>query len=53
MFARDSEKYVATFIEKSKDFVGNAVTCIDVHPLRPEYVVFGYERGQMILIDTK
>ena len=53
MFARDSEKYVATFTEKSKDFVGNAVTCIDVHPLRPEYVVLGYERGQMILIDTK
>ena len=53
MFGRDSEKYVATFTEKSKDFVGNAITCIDVHPMRPEYVVFGYERGQIILIDTK
>ena len=53
MFGRDTEKYVATFTEKSKEFVGNAVTCIDVHPMRPEYVILGYEKGQMILIDTK
>lgn len=53
MFGRDTEKHAATFTEKSKEFVGNAVTCIDVHPMRPEYVVLGYEKGQMILIDTK
>lgn len=53
MFQRDSEKYVATFTEKSKEFLGNAVTCIDVHPLRPEYVILGYEKGQMILLNTK
>ena len=45
MFGRDTEKYVATFTDKSKEFVGNAVTCIDVHPMRPEYVVLGYEKG--------
>ena len=53
MFGRDTEKYYATFTEKSKEFVGNAVTCMDVHPLRPEYVILGYEKGQMILLDTR
>jgi hypothetical protein len=44
---------VTTFSEKSKDFIGNGVTSIDVHPLRPEYVIVGYEKGQMILLDTR
>ena len=35
MFERDSEQHYATFSEKAKEFVGNAVTAIDVHPLRP------------------
>jgi len=45
MFQRDTEKYQTTFSEKSKEFIGNAVTCIDVHPLRPEYVIIGFEKG--------
>jgi hypothetical protein len=35
MFDRENEQHFATFSDKSKDFVGNAVTAIDVHPLRP------------------
>jgi len=45
MFDREAEDNYSTFSEKSKEFLGNAVTCIDVHPLRTEYVVIGYERG--------
>ena len=32
-------------------FDGNAVNCIHFHPLRTEYVVIGYQKGQIILID--
>lgn len=51
MFDRDNEEEYANFSEKSKDFLGNSVTAIDIHNLRPEYVVMGYERGQLVLID--
>ncbi len=45
MFDRESEEDYASFTEKTKEFLGNAVTSIDVHPNRTEYVVLGYERG--------
>lgn len=45
MFDREADEDYASFSEKSKEFLGNAVTAIDIHPLRTEYVVFGYERG--------
>lgn len=51
MFDRESEEEYSSFSEKSKDFLGNSVTALDVHSLRPEYVVMGYERGQLVLID--
>lgn len=28
------------------------MTALDVHPTRPEYVVIGYEGGQIVLIDV-
>lgn len=52
MFDREAEDDYSTFSEKSKEFLGNSVTCIDVHPLRTEYVVLGYERGQLVLFDA-
>jgi len=52
MFDREAEDNYSTFSEKSKEFLGNSVTCIDVHPLRTEYVVIGYERGQLVLFDA-
>ena len=52
MFDRDTEEEYANFSEKSRDFLGNAVTSMDVHPLRPEYVIMGYERGQLVLVDV-
>jgi hypothetical protein len=51
MFDRDTEQHYATFTEKSKEFLGNAVTAIDVHPLRPEYVALGFAKGQIVLLD--
>jgi|Laugresu1bdmlbsd_1035121.scaffolds.fasta_scaffold13947_1 hypothetical protein len=39
------EKLCYVFKEDSKDFLNNAVTCIDVHPKRNDLVVYGYERG--------
>lgn len=42
MFDREDEEHYATFLDKSKDFVNNSVTAIDVHPTRPEFVVLGF-----------
>lgn len=52
MFSAKNEEEYQTFSDKSKDFLGNSVTAIDVHPLRTEYVVIGYERGQLVLFET-
>lgn len=32
--------------------MNNAVTALDIHPTRPEYVAIGYEKGQLALIDV-
>ena len=45
MFDKQSEQEYSVFSEKSKDFLGNAVTALDVHPTRSEYVILGFERG--------
>jgi hypothetical protein len=52
MFDRETEDDYQTFTEKSKEFIGNTITAIDVHPTRTEYVIIGYERGQMVLFDV-
>ena len=51
IFEGQTERDVETFTDKRKDFVGNAVTCIDVHFERTGNVVLGYERGQLLLLD--
>ncbi len=51
IFDRESEEHYHTFHDKSKDFHKNSVTAIDVHPTRNEYALFGYQRGQMVLLD--
>lgn len=38
-------------MERSKEFIGNSICCIDVHPTRPEFVIVGYQHGQLVLID--
>lgn len=45
MFDRETEEEYASFSEKTKDFLGNSITALDVHPLRPEYAILGFERG--------
>lgn len=52
MFDRNNEEEYDSFSDKSKDFLGNSVTAIDIHQLRSEYVVLGYERGQLVLFDA-
>lgn len=52
MFDRENEDDYDSFTDKSKEFLGNAVTCMDIHPLRSEYAVLGYERGQLVLFDA-
>ena len=52
MFNRDNEKYYGSFIEKSKEFIGNAITAIDVHPTRPEFVALGFQKGHIVLLDV-
>lgn len=41
-FERDSEKLWGKFFEDDKAYRGNAITCMDVHPLRTEYVILGF-----------
>lgn len=52
IFQRENEKYYATFGEVTKKYPGSgAVTAIDIHPLRPEFVALGFEKGQIALVD--
>ena len=51
MFDRETQEPYVVFQEKGKDFHGNAVSAIDVHPTRPEYVLIGYQFGQLVLVD--
>lgn len=41
-YDRVSEKFLFTYTESGKDYLNNAITCIDVHPKRPEMVVLGF-----------
>jgi len=45
MFDRESEEEYCEFTEKNKEFIGNEITAIDVHPTRPEYIVIGFTKG--------
>ena len=42
IFDLESEEYYATFSDKGKEYQGNSITAIDVHPINTEFVVFGY-----------
>ena len=52
MFDRESEEEYCEFTEKNKEFIGNEITAIDVHPTRPEYIVIGFTKGQLVLFDA-
>lgn len=52
MFDRENEDDYDSFSDKSKEFLGNSVTAIDIHSLRSEYAIIGYERGQLVLFDA-
>jgi hypothetical protein len=45
MFDVKTEEDYDTFSDKSKEFLGNSVTDIDVHTTFSEYIVLGYEKG--------
>lgn len=52
MYDREREDEYETFFSSKKDSGGNAITAIDVHPLRTEYIVIGNLKGQLILLDV-
>ncbi len=52
MFDVKTEEDYDTFSDKSKEFLGNSVTAIDVHTTFSEYIVLGYEKGQLVLFDA-
>ena len=39
-------------MEKGKDFQANPIVAIAVHPTFTEYVILGYQFGQIVLIDV-
>ena len=51
IYDRDNEKFHSLYRDEGKEFKNNAVTCVDVHPYRPEYLVVGHELGQLVLLD--
>jgi len=52
MYDRESQEPYDVFHERGKDFQGNPVSVIEVHPTRNEYVLIGYQFGQVVLIDV-
>jgi len=52
MYDLETEEEYHVFSEKNKEFLGNAVTAIDVHTTRTDYVVLGFEKGQLVLFDV-
>ena len=52
MYDRKDEEAYAIFRPKGKAFEDNAVTAIAVHPVRPDYVIIGYQQGQIVLMDV-
>lgn len=52
IYKKDTEELYATFHERGKEFIGNAITAIAVHPVSTQFVLIGYAKGQIVLIDT-
>jgi len=48
VYEMETEKQI--FVYKDDGF-NCAISCLDVHPKRPELVVLGYERGQMSVLN--
>jgi outer membrane protein assembly factor BamB len=41
-FDKETDELVTIYNESGKDYKNNAITCIDVHPKRQEFVVLGF-----------
>lgn len=52
MYGKEDQDLYATYKEKGKEFTNNGITSIAVHPTRPDYIVIGYQQGQLILFDV-
>lgn len=50
-FNKETGILVGQHKEDGKEFLDNPITCIDVHLHRCKYVVLGYQKGQIALID--
>lgn len=42
MYDRETQEFYGCFQEKSKEFMDNAVSVIEVHPTRSDSVLVGY-----------
>ena len=45
VYNKDAQALIGTHKEDGKDFIDNAITSIDVHPIRPKYAVLGFKKG--------
>ena len=52
MYGKENQDLYATFKEKGKEFVSNGITSVAVHPTKNDYVLIGYQQGQIVLIDV-
>ena len=52
-YYRNTEQLHTVFRHEDKEYSGNAVTCIDSHPTRSNFLVIGFMRGQILLLDLQ
>ena len=51
-YNKETQKLYGRYENSDREmFEGNSVNCVHFHPLRTEYVVAGYQGGQIILLD--
>lgn len=50
-YNRETQKFFGKYSDEKDEFHKNSITCIHIHPLRPEYVVLGFQGGQIVLVD--
>lgn len=53
IYHRDTEEEYGSYVDMAKDFRNNSITCIDVHSLRSQYVILGYQFWELVLLDIR
>ena len=50
-FNRETCRPYGRFHDSSDELENNPITCINIHPLRTEYVACGFKGGQFMIVD--